>query len=404
MCLFIWVTGLGSVLFCLHYLLESYIHGLSVCLLFRLKTLVPLTEVTGIIQTSEKSNKKCAKKKSVEHTAESDESWSTGDESIDEFTSTEEQSSAESTITFRHGENQQVQVSLPSLISLNEDDKSPPPSKDSATIGSLTQTPIDLSLSTPGSSSTFQNTLTEACSPTTSNKDENADKLQQSGGSVTSVLNEGEVGGTDCEKVRASHEWCLKYECSPSSINNASTPPVKRARLSAISEVVSRKLFKGDIVTKSETLEEGPLQQTHEYFIDLTQNEQSSEQSDCVPVHASPDVVDLTHDHQSPSQLHHHAISGEHTATDDVLSTGTCTDTFACTVQNLLAPPLAVELSNSQCTSTVGSTGRRSASVESGSGPEPFGSPVCLPPTPGSEKTAMCLIILSWLDTIYSSR
>ena len=358
------------------------------CLLNRLKTLVPLTEVTGIIQTAEKSNKKCAKKKSVEHTAESDESWSTGDESIDEFTSTEEQSSAENTTTFRHGENQQVQVSLPSLISLNEGDKSPPPSSDSATLGSLTQSPIDLSLSTPGSSSTLQNTLTEACSPATSNKDESADKLRQSGGSVTCVLNEGEVGGTYCEKVRASDEWCLKYECSPSSTNNASTPPVKRARLSESSKVFSRKLFKGDVVTKSETLKEGPLQQSQEYFIDLTQNGQSSEQSDCISVHASPDLVDLTHDHQSPLQLHHHAISGEHTAPDDVLSTETCTDTVACTV---LAPPVAVELSNSQ-----GSTGRGSASVESGSGPEPFGSPSCLPPTPGIEKTPMCLIILSW--------
>lgn len=357
---------------------------MSVCLLFRLKTLVPLTEVTGIIQTSGKSNKKCTKKKLVEHTAESDESWSTGDESIDEFTSTEEPSSAESTTTFCHGENQQVQVSLPSLISLNEGDKSPSPSTDSATLGSLRQSPIDLSLSTPGSSSTFQNTPTEACSPTTSGKDENAGKVHRFHGSVTNALNEG---GKDCEKFRTSDEWCLKYECSPSSTNNASTLPVKRVRLSENSEVVSRKLFKDDIITKSEKLEEASLQQT---FIDLTQSEQSSEQSDCTPVHT--DVVDLTHDHQSPSQPHYSAPSGEHTATDDILSTKTCTDTVACTVQNLLAPPVVVELSDSQCTSTgstVGSTGWRSASVESG--PEPFGSPGCLPPTPGSE----CLIILS---------
>lgn len=331
-----------------------------------------------MIQTSEKSNKKCTKKKSVEHTAKSDESWSTGDESIDEFTSTEDQSSAESATTFFHGENQ-VQVSLPSLISLNESGASPPPSTDSATLGSLRQSPIDLSLSTPGSSSTFQNTTTETCSPTTSGKEQSADKLQLS-------CIEGGVGDADGEKVGTSGKWCLKYECSPSSTDIASAPPVKRARLSESSKLTSRKLFKDEVVTESEKLEG---QQTHKYFIDLTQSEQDSEQSDCVPVHEPPDVVDLTCDHQSPSQLHYHTVSEVHTERDDILSTETRTNAVASTVQNLLAPPVAVELSGSQCTSTgstVGSTGQRSASVESGA--DSFSSPSCLPPTPGSEKNS----------------
>lgn len=411
-------------LICPLIVLQSHVYTyIAVCLSYgsvyppchRLKGLLPQTEVTSTYfdpkPRLQKINKKRANGKSARNatTTESDEDgWSTGDESIDQFTSSGEQLSVEST-AFSHSQNQDKHVILPSLIPLNETEASPPPSTDSATLGSLKQSPIDLSLGSPSSGPASQAAVTDTCLSTStglSSTDESTNNSSQLPYSnVSDVPDEGvavqikEEHGCKLEKVPVAEEenddWCLKYECSPSGANTASTPPAKKARLS---QTVSRKLFKGELSSEPGQQEEASpphASETHSSFpsfVDLTCDDQTSEESDCVPVlEPSPEMIDLTYDCQVPSELHCNTLSRGHNKADNTLCTGTCTNTVQ--KLNSLAPPTVVELSDSQGTgSTVGSrTGRRSASVESGSGQDPFGSPSCLPPTPGRENVCSIL-------------
>ena len=335
-------------------------------------------------------------------TTESDDSWSTGDDSIDEFTNTEEQQLSIEKTAFCHT-SQIMHVALPSLLSVEEREASPQPSTSSVTVGSLKQSPIDLLLGSPSLESASQTAVTGATTSSTEQStaklsqlsyDDNSNDLQEKGGDIIDMKGEFEC---EPKKPNETGDWCLKYECSPPpGIDIGSTPPTKRTRVSGASNSVSRKLFKCSRVW----IDPGDQNNTHPQdahssttfsFIDLTQDEQTSDQSDCVAVSTPPQMVDLTHeDQQTSSELHCHTSDNKvPDITPGRADTGT--SIVPCTTEELASLGPLVELSDSQSSGStvVGSaTGRRSASVESGVG---HSSPGYLPPTPGRENVGSIL-------------
>ena len=315
---------------------------------YRLKGFLPLTEVASTCPepkptcsvsrlTVGSSAKSAGNAASTSNTTESDDDgWSTGDESISEFTNTEDQLSAENT-TFFHYQNQEHQadiVALPSLLSIKTTEASPPPSTDSATVGSLKQSPIDLSLGSPSSGSASQTTQTDIL-PTTGTKLGSTEDEEKTESSLLSCGNDKEVPDQVAERVSDDHvedvvgavdsevgvavkgrtdDWCLQYDCSPADTSVVNTPPAKRVRLSETTNSVSRKLFSSKSTETEqrqvETSRTGKYEASgaHHAFIDLTEDEETSEltaSSDGVHVCPPPQMIDLTHDHRAPSNLTH---------------------------------------------------------------------------------------------------
>ena len=471
-------------------------------LCYRLKGFLPLTEVASAcpepnptcsvsrltVGSKSTSAKSAGYTTSTSNTTESDDDgWSTGDKSISEFTNTDDQLSTENATFFQY-QNQEHQadiVALPSLLSITTTEASPPPSTDSATVGSLKQSPIDLSLGSPSSGSASQTTQTDIL-PTTGTKLGSTEDEEKTESSLLSCGNDKEVpdqvvervsddrvedvvGAVDSEVGVAvkgrTDDWCLQYDCSPAETSIVNTPLAKRARLSETTNSVSRKLFSSKSEQRQvETSRTGKYEASgaHHAFIDLTEDEETSEltaSSDCVHVCPPPQMIDLTHDHQAPSDLthdhraqsnlthdhqvpsdltrnhqvpsdlthdhrapsdvvrDHHApsdVTRDHHAPSDVTrdcqvpsepqyfligrtrkladcaSSNPAPTALSNAVQtsSRSMPPVVVELSDSQ--STGSTVGRRSASVESGSH-DPFGSPGCLPPTPGRENVTSIL-------------
>ena len=377
----------------------------------RLKGLLPQSEVssayTDTKKVKNKSKDRFARKKPAENsvatqTMDSEDSWSTGDESIDEFTSTGEQTSLEETEAFTHTQTHNTYLSLPSLIAVENTRGSTPPSSDSApTLGSLKQSPIDLSLdSTP--SSIFGSQTNNTC-PASSIIPGKAFKPEENSSKVSDSTLDDSVKKEDlnCKQEDSANEtvscWSLKYECSPSY--TGSTPPSKKARLSETVYPVSCKLFEDKLKTEFEQGE--ALSPINHSFIDLTQDEESYEEqkTDCLFVSTPPEMIDLTHDHHTPTPDPNDDSCKDITLTEETLSNSNDIQSHACTEipeqsptttctkkevsQNIvtrLSSP--IELSDSQGS---GSTVSSHPSVESGPGYDPFGSPNCLPPTPGRE-------------------
>ena len=348
-------------------------------LCYRLKGLLPQTEVSsGCVEYEEQRRKlkrSSSQKKSAEGatptTAEcgDDDSWSTGDESIDEFTSTEEPvSSVEGeTAVFTHTQTYSARLSLPSLITVEDTKSSPPPSADSgATLGSLIQSPIDLSL-TPSVESATTTSPPPAASRT------NLSTV------ISSQPGQSGLSGS-CVETESDNHLGLSGE----ERGEDGTPPSKRARLSDESCPMPRKLFtpmnseqkeededeekedeeeeENGEDSEEEEEEESDLPSNH-LFINLTEDEED----DTLVAAPELELIDLTHDTltpPSPEPLRHREIgSGLHSTPR-------------------LSSPVE-ELSDSRTSGSISVHSQRSVSVESCS--RSLGSPNCLPPTPGRE-------------------
>lgn len=337
--------------------------------------------------TARKSKGGSARHSSREHCGGGD-GWSTGDESINEFPSSEEQSSVDNT-TFSHP--LPAAIALPSLISVEQSQASPPPSANSGTYGSLQQSPIDLSLDICSSESTPQ----EAATPTDHSTQRYMEVPGRNSGKKQDQLEvdegEGEGGdegaleqGRTVQKERtASDSRNLKERDSLRTQASPTTPPPKRLRLSDAKCSVSRKLFSdgqgkdGQKETVHPTSEES-ASHTTPVFIDLTQDEEDSDLNTPRPTTSGTiqkpiDLSDVSTDHS--------VDTGK-----DKLIHPTALSAAACP-PCLTEPAVVIELSDSHSTdsSSMGPSSQQSASLESGSGYDPLGSPSCLPPTPGRE-------------------
>ena len=354
-----------------------------------------------------KEKRQVSLKKSARDTAvssqssDSNDSWSTGDESIDEFTSTGEQTPLEERDAFTHTQSHGNQPSLPSLIhgAIEDDKSSPPPSAESgATVGSLKQSPIDLSLNcTPPSESATQNTTSHhpTSSNTTTTTEINSSQVSNITPKEEDVTRNEIQYKKEEESKEAGNAWCLKFECSPSDACVGCTPPSKKPRLT---ETISRKLFKDRFRAELGQQEEAQSLDSHS-VIDLTQDEATPEEQLTYYSDSPPQLIDLTHDHLTSTPdptndkdatlteetLYRTSETQYHTP-EQMSSRCTAIDTDILR-HNIMTTRLSspIELSDSQTTSgsVVGSQG--SASVESGLSCDPFGSPNCLPPTPGRE-------------------
>ena len=395
------------------------------CLLklcYRLKELLPQTEVSTTTYSDPKlasqrqgkvsrPNKTSAAE--ITETTESNDGWSTGDESIEEFTSTDDQVSVEEKPVFCHTQNHDVHISLPSLITVEDNKASPPPSSDSITLGSLVQSPIDLSLGTPSLESTSQVscTLKDAYTTvsatvtdrvitrllTTSQESSNSSSTTSLDQTITKSpplskctsdwLEKDTKGDLSCIQGESTtsregnNDWCLKCECSDDSIT--CTPLSKRSRLSEdTSNPMPRRLFECGVLTDPRQEQEAH-HSTHSpsSIIDLTQDEQSSEQQ-ADSSRDLPRIIDLTHDHQT----HHCHDTDKRSPTVAWNTLCTATSTHSLHNTQRKTPPVVVDLVDSQDNRSAGesATRQRSTSVES-SGHDSFGSPNCLPPTPGRE-------------------
>ena len=374
-------------------------------LCYRLKGLLPQTEVSSTVSSDPRQgpkrviSRKCSDKKTAADNTGSDEGWSTGDESIDEFTNTEERSSMEEkpafSLTCRH----ETHLSLPSLISAEDANTSPPPSSDSVTLGSLKQSPIDLSLS-PSIEASSQTVVTENNPSLSSTSDSNTDQgvAKSSEFSTVSVHQHEQCDGdTDCTPKQSAtvkenySDWCLKYECSPTESDMGRTPSSKKVRLSQESKPPLRRLFETESQADPEGKKEAHGSESPSYVIDLTQDEQTSLQpTDCLLIDSPPPpMIDLTREHV-PSDLYCEDGGRSHKVAVTTLSTGTNTEVRDTHQKSSASRPPVTDLSDSQ-RSAGSSQSQRSASLDSFSGPDPFGSPNCFPPTPGREN--ICSIL-----------
>lgn len=314
--------------------------------------------------------------------------WTTGNESINEFPSSEEQSSVDNT-TFSHP--LPAAIALPSLISVEQSQASPPPSANSGTYGSLQQSPIDLSLDICSSESTPQETATHTDHCTqryTAVPDRNSGKKQDQVEGDEGAGEGGDEGALEQERTvqkerTASDSRNLKERDSLHTQASPTTPPPKRLRLSDAKCSVSRKLFSdrqgkdGQKETVHPTSEES-ASHTTPVFIDLTQDEEDSDLDTPKPTTSGTiqkpiDLSDISTDHS--------VDTGK-----DKLIHPTTASVAACP-PCLTEPAVVIELSDSHSTSSssMGPSSQQSASLESGSGYDPLGSPSCLPPTPGRE-------------------
>ena len=387
MCLFLSCVWKFTVLCCTH----------------RLKELLPHTEVSsGCVEPKERQRPVKRKQKLAGSSTEtagnlaesSDDGWSTGDESIDEFPSTKEPGSSleGETAVFTHSQSHNFpRIALPSLIA-TEDTRSttPPPSIDSgATLGSLIQSPIDLSLSPRLVSSSSQSSLKDTFPPTEPNTSRRKCSEHHSQGidSVKAKL-KSTNDNLSCDSVENG---------SLQSSFEVSTPPSKRVRLSHESSPLPCKLFTeetNDFEQRVEDEEEEEekdeeeneededdeedeivgLSPSNHSFIDLTEDELDET---LVASERAP-MIDLTCDHLTPPpELD---LTNKH-------SSSTADDHGVLPSNSRLSSPIL--LSDSQSSSSVTNSvctahSRRSASVDS-SGVELVGSPNCLPPTPGRE-------------------
>ena len=369
----------------------------------RLKSLLPHSEVTSTCQdnTSKlpmsimgKSKGGSARQSSRGH-CEGGDGWSTGDESINEFPSSEEQLSAENT-TFSHS--LPAAIALPSLISMKQSQTSPPPSAESGTYGSLHQSPIDLSLdecsgeSTPhGSTPTYHSRDQSTQVPDRDNK-----QKQDHLGEVDE--DEGEGGDKDAleqmrtvqKKRTASNSRNLKDGDSlPIQANpSTNTPPSKRLRLCDSRGSEPRRLFSSrqekdgqtEMLYTTDPTSEDFASHTTPVFIDLTQDEEDSDSD--TPQQTPNGTV------QKPIDLSDVHLNTDHSVDpgkDKLIHPNTAS--VAACPPCLPEPAVVIELSDSQSTgSSMGPpSSQQSASLESGSGCDLLGSPSCLPPTPGRE-------------------
>jgi hypothetical protein len=383
----------------------------------RLKGLLPQTEVGSSCVESEEQRKRLkrshSQKKSGEDAAvaaeSSEDSWSTGDESIDEFTSTGEPSSsveAERTV-FTHTPSHSTRISLPSLLGIEDQSSSPPPSADSSvTLGTLVQSPIDLSLS-PSLESVVSSqsgaTITDG-TKTVSNTSSSQSTVVPSQLLQTNLP---EIGDEKSTFQNVVNEFGCDGEGN-SSLCEVGTPHSKRVRLSEERSPVSRQLFTGtaadcEQVAKEEKYdedkEEGEEDEEEEseeesidgeeksppnspLVIDLTEDE---EDNTLVPSE-TPELIDLTDDQLTPpppqeplSKRETHSLP---------TSTGEGGHHAPNVVHGIrLSSPVVLELSDSQTSGSTSSgcsvRSKRSVSVESTH--RALGSPNCLPPTPGRE-------------------
>ena len=359
----------------------------------RLKGLLPQTEVGSGCVESEQQRKRLKRSHSQKKSAEddklaaesSDDSWSTGDESIDEFTSTGEPASsveADRTV-FTHNQSHSTHLSLPSLIAVEDTRSSPPPSADSgATLGTLVQSPIDLSLSPSlGSVAISQSSLIGASIASNTRTISNASSSPKEDG-PGSESEEKELG-------------CDKETCdSPSEVG---TPHSKRVRLSEEGFPVSRKLFI-DTAACSEQVAKEEVESDEEedddkgeddeidphensFLIDLTEDEED----DTLVSPEPPELIDLTCDQPTPPAPGPTSHTGRKPF-PPLTPSGGVHHTPNVVHGLRLSSPVVLELSDSQTSSSMSGSSvhsRRSASVESTS--RGLGSPNCLPPTPGRE-------------------
>ena len=383
----------------------------------RLKGLLPQTEVGSGCVESEEQRKRLKRSHSQKRPDEdaavaaesSEDSWSTGDESIDEFTSTGEPSSsveAEKTV-FTHTQSHSTRVSLPSLLGIEDTTSSPPPSADSSvTLGTLVQSPIDLSLS-PSLESVISS-LSSVKGATIRDATKTASSSQStillSHLLQTNLL---EIGDEKSNSHNVGNEFGCDGEGN-SSLCEVGTPHSKRVRLSEERSPVSRQLFtgtaadceqvakeekddkdKGGAENEEEEREEEESIEGEEksppnspLLIDLTEDEEDI----TLVLSEPPELIDLTDDRLTPpppqkplSKRETHSLptstgEGGHHAPNVVHGVR-------------LSSPVVLELSDSQTSGSTSSgcsvRSKRSVSVESTH--RALGSPNCLPPTPGRE-------------------
>ena len=364
------------------------------------------------------SQKKSAEDAATEAPESSEDSWSTGDESIDEFTSTgEPASSVETEMTvFVHTQTRDTHLSLPSLIGVEDDTRSsPPPSGDSsATLGTLVQSPIDLSLSPSLQSLTSSQSFARAITNTSSAT--NVSNIPSSQPTVKQSQNLPEI------EVPNFHNRGSEFECAGEgndSLCEVGTPHSKRIRLSEESFPVSRKLFTGtaadckqvarddkeeeadseqvakdDVKDKDEEGEEEDKEVNDDeedsievedinspstpLLIDLTEDDEDDTLVSPVP----PELIDLTDDQLTPPPQEPLSKSESHSP-----PTAVHCHTLNVVHGRRLSSPVVLELSDSQTSGSMssGCSARRQRSVSVESTSRALGSPNCLPPTPGRE-------------------
>ena len=405
------------VVFLTSYLVASW-YGLC-CIYHRLKELMPQTEVgSGCVDLQEDqrilqrkhSHKRSTRNPTATAADSGDEGWSTGDESIDEFTSTEPSvSSAEGDVSvFTHSQSHTSPISLPSLIAVQETKSTPPPSADSgATLGTLIQSPIDLSLSPSLESTTSVRGVCPPANSSTVSETEKVSELSESNSPrVEDVKTKcgSEERDFSCDSEErdfscGSEESDFREEShgTPDQASRVEeevgTPVPKRARLSPEQSSVSRKLFNRNTTysDQEEVQEEVKVEEKEEevgttspcdhLFIDLTQEDQDE-------TLVAPEMIDLTQDHLTPPPEPNitNREEEEEEEEEESLSSGVGIDhTQSVVHSSQLSLPVALsESQSSGSTSRSTISSRRSASVESG-GLEQYGSPNCLPPTPGRE-------------------
>ena len=425
------------VVFLTSYLVASW-YGLC-CIYHRLKELMPQTEVgSGCVDLQEDqrilqrkhSHKRSTRNPTATATDSGEEGWSTGDDSIDEFTSTEPSvSSAEGDVSvFTHSQSHTSPISLPSLIAVQETKSTPPPSADSgATLGTLIQSPIDLSLSPSLESTTSVRGVCPPANSSTVSETEKVSELSESNSprvedvktkcgseerdfscgseerdfSCGSEERDFSCGSEERDFSCGSEERDFREEShgTPDQASRVEeevgTPVPKRARLSPEQSSVSRKLFNRNttysdqeevqeevkVEEKEEGEEVGTTSPCDHLFIDLTQEDQDE-------TLVAPEMIDLTQDHLTPPPEPNitNREEEEEEEEEEALSGGVgidCTQSVVHSSQ--LSLPVALsESQSSGSTSRSTISSRRSASVESG-GLEQYGSPNCLPPTPGRE-------------------
>ena len=347
---------------------------------------MPHSEVTGIIpdQTQELPKAIVQKAKQSDKYISSNDSENSGGcltsaESIDEFPSTEEQTSAESTSFYYTKEHPPTTISLPSLVPTYQPCLSPPLGTGSGTYGSLQQSPIDLSLSSSTSQeSTERNTQESSDENTGPNAEVLVLPQHRTDKDEDCVIDDVDrLGRIDIEREQDRTEEKIQLAGSGGYVSNqesgVSTPQSKRLCLSTSSvskdSSVTRWLFQDrhKLVGPEEELSVPVLKPksasfSSPVFIDLTQDEETSDLSPNIFSGSSKKPVDLTtldlnHGNKDPyhpsSPLDHQSV-------------------------------VEVSDDSEHTTKTVSpSHSQRCVSVESTPDSDLHNSPYCIPPTPG---------------------